>query len=488
MTNIEYVHESTVTLYKTNASDLDVARAAWVSQDAEAHQKEAEEGRVEGLINFLWKNRHTSPFEHGQFTFVVDTPIFVAREFMRHRTFSFNEMCLAGSTQVVRLGPNGDVAHRKNSSIETIYQNWHHGVRDSIGRTRLLPSCRNVWVRSFDEDTLEPRKSRVVDVVSHGVQTTYLVEFESGHKVRSTKSHRYFTPDGWKTLGELSEGSVVYRSGKVAKDYDGDYCPPRTRQGIQVWTTQQKPRVVPAFGARCYVCDEKLAYDKAQIDHRVPVVEDISQALDITNLAPICAACHREKTNREQALARRGTTASLRGARIVSISDPQQEETYDLVLEGPHHNFLAAEPGTGVGGVVVHNSGRYTQLPPRFYVPPVHERPLQQTGKVGSYTFDQGNPSQRVHVLRRLEVGSQDAWDSYQDMLRQGVAKEVARMVLPVNIMTRFWATANPLNLMKFLSLRTDPTALYEIRQVARQMEAEFEKALPITHAAWRAS
>src|SRR3982751_5344817 len=48
--------------------------------------------KTQGLINFLYQNRHNSPFEHAAMTFYIETPIFVAREFMRHRTWSYNEM------------------------------------------------------------------------------------------------------------------------------------------------------------------------------------------------------------------------------------------------------------------------------------------------------------------------------------------------------------------------------------------------------------
>lgn len=90
-TKPKYLDDLGVELIKSNASDLDVARAAWVSTLA-GDAREKDSGRVPGLINFLYRNRHMSPFEHGSFTFFVDCPIFVAREFMRHRTFSYNEV------------------------------------------------------------------------------------------------------------------------------------------------------------------------------------------------------------------------------------------------------------------------------------------------------------------------------------------------------------------------------------------------------------
>jgi thymidylate synthase (FAD) len=87
---IELVEHSTVELIKTNATDEDVAYAAWVSNFGSA-ARERDTSNIGKLIDFLYSNLHMSPFEHGSFTIFVDTPIFVAREFMRHRTFSYNE-------------------------------------------------------------------------------------------------------------------------------------------------------------------------------------------------------------------------------------------------------------------------------------------------------------------------------------------------------------------------------------------------------------
>jgi thymidylate synthase (FAD) len=89
---IEYVSGSNVELIKTNASDDDVAMAAWVSNNLDSEERLENRGRVQGLINYLYREQHMSPFEHGSFTFKVDTPIFVTREFQRHRTWSYNEV------------------------------------------------------------------------------------------------------------------------------------------------------------------------------------------------------------------------------------------------------------------------------------------------------------------------------------------------------------------------------------------------------------
>lgn len=244
MSDIDFVDHSTVKLVKSNATDLDVALAAWVSNNGEglpadiksplhrlkngpdySWNREAEKAdwkRIEGLINFLYRERHMSPFEHGSLTFFIDTPIFVAREFMRHRTFSYNE-----------------------------------------------------------------------------------------------------------------------------------------------------------------------------------------------------------------------------------------------------------------------TSGRYKELEPRFYLIN-DERPVVQKGKVGAYRFDEGTPEQYGNVYAATTLSYMHSWNAYQQMLGKGVAKEVARNVLPVGIMTQFYATANPRNIIQFLLLRNDPNALAEIRAVAEQIEAAFAKEMPLTYAAFK--
>lgn len=112
---LEFVDTSTVDLYKTDATDLDVARAAWVSQDAEAHRKEKEPGRVAGLINFLVREGHTSTLEHNHFTFIVKTPIFVSRQIVRHRTLSVNEISGRYST----LPPQAYVPPPDRPTVQT---------------------------------------------------------------------------------------------------------------------------------------------------------------------------------------------------------------------------------------------------------------------------------------------------------------------------------------------------------------------------------
>jgi thymidylate synthase (FAD) len=131
-------------------------------------------------------------------------------------------------------------------------------------------------------------------------------------------------------------------------------------------------------------------------------------------------------------------------------------------------------------------SGRYRILEPKFYIPG-EDRPLQQIGKVGSYDFVVGTELQQEHTREQLTAAYTTAWDHYQFLLNQGVAKEVARMVLPVGIYTSFYATANLRNWLGFLSLRTAADAMQEIRDAAAKIETHLHRIAPVTLEAWDA-
>lgn len=127
-------------------------------------------------------------------------------------------------------------------------------------------------------------------------------------------------------------------------------------------------------------------------------------------------------------------------------------------------------------------SGRYRELFAEFYVPAA-ERPMIQTGKPGAYTFELG--TQHAEVCSALKRNAEAAWREYQGLLQQGVAREVARMVLPVNIYTDFYATANLRNWLAFLTLRTHESAMLEIRQASATVEQELKTRFPKTLELW---
>ena len=132
-------------------------------------------------------------------------------------------------------------------------------------------------------------------------------------------------------------------------------------------------------------------------------------------------------------------------------------------------------------------SGRYSQLEAEFYVP-APEDVRTQVGKPGSYSFEPVEPEVAEHTREAQEAVFADAYRAYEDLLERGVAKEIARNVLPVAIYTQFYWTVNARSLMNFLSLRNSETAQREIRRYAEAVEELFAAKMPVTHAAFVAN
>ncbi len=129
-------------------------------------------------------------------------------------------------------------------------------------------------------------------------------------------------------------------------------------------------------------------------------------------------------------------------------------------------------------------SGRYVELQDEFYVPAYLRA---RVGKAMDYQYMDLDDAQNAAFVARIEALYRDARALYEAMLAAGVAREHARMVLPVAQYTTFIWTVNGLSLMNFLYLRNSPHAQTEIRVYAAAMEGIFAERLPWTHAAFRA-
>ena len=136
-------------------------------------------------------------------------------------------------------------------------------------------------------------------------------------------------------------------------------------------------------------------------------------------------------------------------------------------------------------------SARYRELEPVFYVPG-EQRGIVNTATSARPAMADGSEEQNEVMVSAHASAYRGAWVEYQRMLEAGIAKEVARSVLPVGIYSAAYVTCNPRSLMSFLSLRThDGNAMFpsypqaEIEEVARQMEAAFSTYWPLTFEAF---
>lgn len=128
-------------------------------------------------------------------------------------------------------------------------------------------------------------------------------------------------------------------------------------------------------------------------------------------------------------------------------------------------------------------SARYRELPEEFYVPdPAHIGTQSKDNKQGRDTTSQNLNTWAAGVIG---TSCRASFAMYKMLLEDGVPRELARSVLPVATYSHMFATVNLLNLMKFLTLRCDPHAQYEIRVYADAMRGLAKRVVPVCIGAW---
>jgi thymidylate synthase (FAD) len=130
---------------------------------------------------------------------------------------------------------------------------------------------------------------------------------------------------------------------------------------------------------------------------------------------------------------------------------------------------------------------RYAKATEDFYVPEA-EDVRTQVGKPGAYSFDPVEPEVAEQTRDELRAVYDTAFAAYERLVELGVARELARCVLPVGAYTEFYWTVNARSLMNFVSLRAAETAQREIRRYAEAVEQFFAEQMPVTHAAFVAN
>ena len=236
---------------------------------------------------------------------------------------------------------------------------------------------------------------------------------------------------------------------------------------------------------RCRLCGERSKL--LTLHHVLPVWARPDLADDEANVVSLCRSCHLSVNGREleyverfgRSLAEvprdavpphgRGNVLTARAVRIRSITFVGEQSTYDLEMEGPHHNFVA-------NGIITHNS----QLSQRY----VDE---SEIGFVLPPEIEEGTPEFDAWVsacdaslasYQRLLAGVTDkVGDSGPVTMRKKRARQAARSVLPNCAETKIVVTGNARAWRHFCEMRGAPNADVEIRRLAvevlRQLHAE---------------
>jgi flavin-dependent thymidylate synthase len=429
-------------------TDGDVEQAARVSYGAGTRKV----SQTRGLIRYLRRHRHTTPSEMVELKFHCAMPMFVARQWIRHRT-----ACLAEGTEVyfdlsdVRHG--GGEPHKLR--VEEIWDRFHTTPGLSRPDEQRDPSfmsdaVRSMRLRQVDEESLEIQHTRVVDVYRNGPKPVFRVRLQDGKCIEATSDHRFLFADGWSSLRAATglreiDGRAVWRAGDhflyvhgavesaPAPDQDPDW-PRREHRGYPVWA-------------------------------------DSGGALEVSNVTTL-------RDDRQWSMADK--EAKL--VRIEAFEYVGVKETYDLEVEGPYHNFIA-------NGIVTHNSvnelsARYSLMPLLFYTPNAEQFALQsRSNKQGR---EGGAPADVYReAVERWDALRERAGSTYGWLLEEDVAREIARIDLPVSTYSQWYWKIDLHNLLHFLSLRVDPRAQWEIREFARVIAAMVKRVAPLSYEAW---
>ena len=132
-------------------------------------------------------------------------------------------------------------------------------------------------------------------------------------------------------------------------------------------------------------------------------------------------------------------------------------------------------------------SRRYTSMNLEFYVPKAYRQQAETNRQASTDDLvEETKDGKNIHDL--VSAHTSGAFKFYEDLIKQGVAREQARMVLPQNMYTEMYATVNLHNLIHFVELRIHPGAQWEIQQYALKLLDLAEEAAPYAIKAIRKS
>lgn len=168
-----------------------VAFCARVSNPSNQHNTDTSDK----LIKYLLKHKHFSPFEMASITLEIETTRDIARQLLRHRSFTFQEFCIAKGTKI-RVD-YGTGTHLVN--IEDLYKRF---------KGKYWKRSNNM-VRTYDEKSGQIVSAKIKEVFDTGVKDVWEITLDNGKKIQSTREHKFLTMQGFKPLEEITESDFV---------------------------------------------------------------------------------------------------------------------------------------------------------------------------------------------------------------------------------------------------------------------------------------
>ena len=220
----------------------------------------------------------------------------------------------------------------------------------------------------------------------------------------------------------------------------------------------RRSKILETFNNKCARCQtEDLS--NVELDHIKPVRLYPNLAFEESNIQPLCKKCHVEKTLEENELNNHTYTFNF----VESITLIGEEDTYDLEVEHPDHNYVA-------NGIIVHNSRRYVsakRVPFEYYT---SEKLKGISAEIGEESYDADPIKTSINDL--IEYNE----NMYYALLDAGVKPQEARRVIPQMGYTQIWGAFQPKQLENYFNLRLGKHSQWEIQQTAIAMQELINK------------
>jgi thymidylate synthase (FAD) len=350
------------------------------------------------------------------------------------------------------IATNGTLAYRDRTWLERHYRDGDLSQEEIAELAGVSPHTIRSWIRK------------------HGLQKP-LGSWTIGREPWN-KGKRYHA--GWRHTPETRQRLSEQKSGPRNPRWRGGITP----QGIVIRRQVEplRPVVFERDDYTCRLCGRRGG--KLEVHHLLPIWARPDLAAVLDNLATLCEPCHLKVNGRELEFAERlgappSEVAKLQGQKpprgegtltckfrqIRMITYAGEQETYDLEMVGPHHNFVA-------NGIVTHNSQlsqRYVDESVAEYVEP---DPIAADAEMHALWLEAVTHAHQSYV-KLVEKLTEYYKDEPDRTLRRKLARQAARSVLPNATETKIFVTANARALRHFIEMRASRYAEVEIRKLA---------------------
>lgn len=350
----------------------------------------------------------------------INTTRDIARQILRHRSFSFQEFCVTGDSKITTGWydrNNKFVPHYV--SIETLYkkQKWKN--------------YKDILLRVFDEETNKFVTSKMKEVFKTGIKPVYKLTLEDGKQIECTKEHKFLSSEGWGTLESIS-GMTFTKSGKIVLE---------------------NPKKIAVNGDICYQNKEWLFAKKQE-----SIIKNASFV--------------RESKSREAILVPRFVN-------IKSIEFVGHKETYDLEVEHPSHNYVANKICVHNSQRYADPTEQFQDT---FKLR--EARLQDPKNRQNSIALDLNDEAQRNLAIDWERAQKRVLWTverEYKWAIANGIAKEQARAILPEGLTTsRLYLNGTIRSWVHYIQLRSENGTQLEHQEIARECACVIASVFPM--------